>query len=208
MKDNDEFSRLLEKAAAFHGHLCVGQVIGVRLAMHGLRLLGITDPLGQDRKKQIVFVEIDRCAADAIMTVTGCRVGRRSMKIIDNGKMAATFYHLETGKAVRIAARPDAREKVKIPAGGDEKKAQMETYAKMADSDLFTVDKVTVSINPEDLPGLPTGKTSCARCGEVVLDQREVRHGGESLCRPCAAGSSYYTVLPPNEHSTRARIPI
>ncbi|MFV0439576.1 MAG: FmdE family protein [Desulfopila sp.] len=209
MEDNSEFSRLLEKAAAFHGHLCAGQMIGVRLAMLGLRLLGITDPLGEDRKKQMVFVEIDRCATDAIMTVTGCRVGRRSMKIIDNGKIAATFYHLETGKAVRIAARPDARERVTaVSANSDDNMAQLAAYTRLSDAELFTVQDVVVSVNPQDMPGPPTDQACCEQCGEMVLDGRHLQRQGHTLCRTCGTpGGGYYTIAPGQEKDARENIP-
>ena len=81
----------LRDAEIAHGHLCAGQVLGVRLAMRGLELLGIDDPLGKDRKRLITFVEIDRCATDAVAVVTGCRLGKRALKFRDWGKVAATF---------------------------------------------------------------------------------------------------------------------
>jgi formylmethanofuran dehydrogenase subunit E len=193
MRDNDEFERQLHAAAAFHGHLCLGQVIGVRLAMLGLRLVNITDPLGEDRKKLIVFVEIDRCAADAIMTVTGSRVGRRSLKIVDNGKVAATFVNLETGTAVRIFSRADAQDQaLALYPDLEEKAAQMRAYREMDDDDLFQAGPVRVSIKCEDMPGRPTRKVRCTACGEMVLDNRDVEHDGQVYCRPCATGKTYY----------------
>src|SRR5712672_2050618 len=101
MKNLDEY---LRDAEAAHGHLCAGQVLGVRMAMLGLDLLGVEDPRGKDRKRLVTYVEIDRCATDAVMVVTGCRLGKRSLKFRDWGKMAATFVNVDTGKAVRVAA--------------------------------------------------------------------------------------------------------
>lgn len=197
MNNQEAFERHLQAAVAFHGHLCLGQVIGVRLAMLGLRLAGIADPLGEDRKKLMVFVEIDRCAADAIMTVTGARVGRRSLKIVDNGKMAATFLNLETGAAVRIFSRPDAQDKaLALHPGLDEKSAQMRAYREMDDFDLFQAAPVRVKVKPEDMPGRPTRKARCAACGETVLDCRDVALDGRTLCRPCASGATYYMAEP------------
>ncbi|MDP2104949.1 MAG: formylmethanofuran dehydrogenase subunit E family protein, partial [Desulfobulbaceae bacterium] len=109
----ESFETLLDKATAIHGHLCAGQVIGVRMAMLGLQHIGINDPKGVDRKKLYVLVEIDRCATDAIQTVTGCSLGKRSLKWVDNGIMAATFVNLESGQAVRILAREESREAAK-----------------------------------------------------------------------------------------------
>ncbi|MBU4261665.1 MAG: TraR/DksA C4-type zinc finger protein [Proteobacteria bacterium] len=198
MEKYKEFAQLLDKAAAFHGHLCAGQVIGVRIAMLGLREIGISDPLGEDRKKLIVFVEIDRCATDAIMTVTGSRVGRRSLKIVDNGKMAATFINIETDKAVRIVSLRNAREKAaaRYPELSDSA-AQMQAYREMPDIDLFSVQDVSVALKPEDMPGRPTGRARCEICGETILDKRDIQQNGKALCRPCATGNTYYTVQSP-----------
>src|ERR1035441_5373880 len=108
MKSLDEYLCDAEQA---HGHLCAGQVLGVRLAMLGLVKLGIDDPRGnkEDRKRLVTFVEIDRCATDAVAVVTGCRLGKRALKFRDWGKVAATFVDVSTGKAVRIAAKESSK---------------------------------------------------------------------------------------------------
>src|SRR3989440_12338202 len=110
MKSLDEYLHDAEQA---HGHLCAGQILGVRLAILGLEKLGIDDPRGKDRKRLVTFVEIDRCATDAIAVVTGCRLGKRALKFRDWGKLAATFVDLESGKAVRIAARESSKARAK-----------------------------------------------------------------------------------------------
>ena len=106
MNSFDEYLLDAEKA---HGHLCAGQVLGIRLAMLGLQKLGIDDPQGKDRKRLVTFVEIDRCATDAVAVVTGCRLGKRALKFRDWGKMAATFVDVNSGKAVRIAAKESSK---------------------------------------------------------------------------------------------------
>lgn len=195
MNSREDFDRLLAEAVQFHGHLCAGQIIGVRMAMLGLRELGI-DPVGADRKRLIVFVEIDRCATDAIMTVTGCRLGRRNLKLLDFGKMAATFVDTATMRAVRIVSAADSREKAARMFPKLEKNdAQMRGYREMADADLFTVQDVAVTIRPEDMPGRPLGHELCASCGEAILDLREVRRDGQAVCRSCAGGEQYFQPL-------------
>jgi len=192
--DIKKFNSLLAEAVAFHGHLCAGQIIGVRMAMLGLTELGLSDPRGEDRKKLIVYVEIDRCATDAIMTVTGCRVGKRNLKVFDFGKMAATFLNLETGKAVRITSHPDARALASARYPGlSDLEAQKLAYREMDDKKLFIVEEVYISPPPEDLPGRPLGKCTCAVCGETILDKREVQTGQLTLCRPCSAGRTYFS---------------
>src|ERR1700747_1561279 len=106
MKSLDEYLRDAEQA---HGHLCAGQVLGVRLAMLGLQKLGIEDPHGRDRKALVTFVEIDRCATDAVAVVTGCRLGKRALKFRDWGKVAATFVDVESGRAVRVCAKESSK---------------------------------------------------------------------------------------------------
>ncbi len=193
---NKTFEQLLEESVKIHGHLCPGQVLGVRLAMLGLELSGIKDPKGADRKKLIVYVEIDRCATDAIQSVTGCSLGKRSLKWMDYGVMAATFVNLETGKALRIVAREESRALAEkyLPEIDNKYKRQIEAYKVMTNEELFDVKEVKVTIPPEDMPGRPSRRVQCQRCGDWVQDYRDVEKDGQILCRACAFGG-YYEVL-------------
>src|SRR4030067_845785 len=141
---NLKFEKLLKESIKIHGHLCPGQVLGVRMSMLGLREIGIEDPKGKDKKNIIVYVEIDRCATDAIQSVTGCSLGKRSLKFFDFGKMAATFVNLETGKAVRIIAKEESKDKARnyFPDIEDKYKCQLEAYKIMPDEELFEWNEV------------------------------------------------------------------
>ena len=187
------FESLLEASVELHGHLCPGQVLGVKMSMLGLREIGITDPRGRDRKSLIVFVEMDRCATDAVQSVTGCSLGRRTMKFMDFGKMAATFLNLRTGRAVRVIAKEEARQKAKefFPEIESKYTAQLEAYKIMSEEDLFDVMDVQVTIPPEDMPGRPVQRIRCDSCGEYVQDMREVYREGKVLCRPCSYPGYY-----------------
>jgi formylmethanofuran dehydrogenase subunit E len=187
------FEELLRESSRLHGHLCAGQVLGVRMSVLGLRETGIVDPKGADRKNVVVFVETDRCAADAIQSVTGCSLGKRTLKFLDYGKMAATFVNLRSGTAVRISARDDSREKARQCAAGidDKYAAQFEAYKIMADRELFEIREVSVDLRPEDMPGRPLRRVRCDGCGEQVQDMRELRWDGKVLCRACATGGYY-----------------
>lgn len=189
-----DFEKLLAESAKIHGHLCPGQVLGVKMSMLGLSEIGIFDPKGKDRKSIIVFVEMDRCATDAVQSVTGCSLGHRTMKLMDYGKMAATFVNLRTDRAVRVIAREDSRQKAKeyFPEIEDKYKGQFEAYKVMPDDELFDVLEVTVRINPEDMPGRPLKRIPCDVCGEHVQDMREVHAAGKVMCKACAGGG-YYT---------------
>ena len=189
----DEYLREAERA---HGHLCAGQVLGVRLAMLGLEKLDIEDPRGKDRKRLVTFVEIDRCATDAIAVVTGCRLGKRALKFRDWGKMAATFVDVSTGKAIRIAAKESSKALARSmhPEIESKNQQQMLAYREMAEEDLFTKQWVKVELAAEEFPGYKSERIVCAECSEGINFRREVLRDGRVLCRACA-GEQYYEVL-------------
>lgn len=182
----------LERAAVAHGHICAGQVLGVRLAMLGLSELGIRDPIA-DRKRIVTYVEIDRCVTDAVALVADCRLGKRALKFRDWGKVAATFCDLSTGRAVRIAAKESSKQAAKdmfpdLP----KEEGQQKAYAQLPDDVLFSTQWVKVEILPEDLPGFKGPRILCAQCGEGINFKREVVKDGRTLCRACA-GECYYS---------------
>jgi formylmethanofuran dehydrogenase subunit E len=184
----------LDLAVVAHGHLCAGQVLGVRLAMLGLAELGIDDPIAE-RKRIVTYVEIDRCITDAIALVANCRLGKRALKFRDWGKVAATFVDLQTGRAIRIAAKESSKQAARemfpeMPKDAGQQKA----YAQLSDQVLFDKKWVKVEVQPEDLPGFKGSRVVCAECGEGINFKREVLQGGRTLCRSCA-GEKYYSHL-------------
>jgi formylmethanofuran dehydrogenase subunit E len=186
----------LEQAEKSHGHMCAGQVLGVRMAMLGCQQIGITDPRHSDRKNILVFVEIDRCAADAINTVTGCRLGKRTLKYHDYGKLAATFLNLKTSEAIRVVALDSSREAadVAFPEIEDKYQRQLQAYKILPDEKLFKTERVQVKVAAQDQPGRPISRVICEACGEGINDRREVITDSQVLCRACA-GESYYVKL-------------
>ncbi len=184
-----DFERLLEGSAKEHGHLCPGQVVGVRMALLGLDLIGLENPKEtRDIKKIIVYVEIDRCATDAISYVTGVKLGRRSLKFMDYGIMAATFVNLETNKAFRIRSTESSRKTAGkyAPDIKDPHTQQLEAYKIMPLSELFEVQQVEVTIKNSDMPGPAEYKTACEKCGIIIRDAKEVKVKNKVLCHACA----------------------
>ena len=214
---------LLGEAEIAHGHLCAGQILGVRLAMLGCRLLGVDDPRGKvhraDRKRLVTYVEIDRCATDAIAVVTGCRLGKRALKFRDWGKMAATFVDLGRpafpelgldaipgGRAVRISAKESSKERARelYPKIENKNEQQMLAYREMAEDELFTTEWVTVPLDDSEMPGYKAGRIVCENCGEgISFDRQVVRQElvegaitERTLCQPCANPElRYYQAL-------------
>jgi formylmethanofuran dehydrogenase subunit E len=188
MKTLEEYLQLAEQA---HGHLCAGQVLGVRLAMHGLKQLGIEDPV-KDRKRLVTYVEIDRCVTDAVALVAHCRLGKRALKFYDWGKVAATFVDLQTRRAIRVAAKESSKRRAKEMFPELDKEAgQQRAYASLPDEELFDTQWVQVEVREEDLPGYKGPRVVCAECGEGINFKREVLRDGRTLCRACA-GERYY----------------
>jgi formylmethanofuran dehydrogenase subunit E len=171
-----EVEELLERCIAFHGHLCMGQVLGVRLALKGLELLQVADP-----KRLIVFIENDRCIADAIQIVTGTRFGRRTAKLRTYGKMAASFLDLESGTAWRVNVG-------QLPPMDPHDKSRVREVLHLPDTPLLQW------LKPEELPGKPKRIVHCSRCGERVMDGRDVPGPDGPLCLSCQA-PGYYRAL-------------
>jgi formylmethanofuran dehydrogenase subunit E len=184
----ESFEELLTRAEAAHGHMCAGQILGVRMALLGLNRLGIGDPRGADRKRVVTYIEIDRCATDAIGMVTGCRLGKRALKFRDWGKMAATFVDLQSDRAIRIVALEDSRELARklFPHIESKGAQQMAAYRELSDEQLFREQWVRVQVNPAELPGFKSERFICPQCGEGVNFGRFASVDGQTLCLSCA----------------------
>jgi formylmethanofuran dehydrogenase subunit E len=176
--------------------MCAGQILGLRLAIHGLELLGVEDPEGKDRKRLVTFIEIDRCATDAIPVVTGCRLGKRALKFRDFGKVAATFCDLQTRRAVRVVARETSKKRAEelFPEIKNRNQQQMTAYRAMPAAELFEHQWVNVELGPEEFPGYKGERRICAECGEGINFERHVIREDRILCRACA-GERYYKPL-------------
>lgn len=191
----DPFHKLIQDSATEHGHLCPGQVVGVRMAVLGCRLIGLDEPKQRNQiKKLLIYVEMDRCTADAVAHVTGVRLGRRSLKFADYGIMAATFLNLESGDSYRVLSTEESRDLAQVYAPEFEHKSerQIAAYQRMPDNVLFRVQEVHVKMNEFDLPGPTRRKVACSQCGQVIRDAREVIIGTKPVCKPCT-DDSYFT---------------
>jgi len=185
---------LLKECEVLHGHMCAGQLLGARMSMLGCRLLELDDPKVADRKKLLVWVEIDRCMADAVGAVTGVRLGKRSLKFKDYGKVAATFLNTETNQAFRVVALESARQLAdeRYPEITEKSKRQFRAYREATDDELFKVERVAVNLRDVDLPGSPRSRVICSKCSEGINDGREVHaEDGRILCVSCAEGGYY-----------------
>ncbi len=178
----DRREECLERCVAYHGHICTGQILGVRIALKGMELVGTTDP-----RKLIVFIENDRCIADAIQIVTGTRIGRRSAKLVNYGKMAAVFLNTDTQNAYRVSIRPF--DKVDVH---DQEAARKFLHG--PDEELLSWKKVQVHLNREDYPGKPLRTVTCVGCGERVFDCKEVVTDQGPMCSSCKHGAYYQSV--------------
>jgi formylmethanofuran dehydrogenase subunit E len=181
---------LLHESSAFHRHLCPRQVLGVRMGLLGGQWLGLEVP--RRDKRLLVFVETDGCAADGVSVATGCRVGGRTLRVLDFGKVAATFVDTRSGAAVRVVPSPLSRERARdyAPLAKNKWQAQLLGYQSMPDHELLLAQPVTLTVSLERLLSKPGCRVKCDVCGEEIINEREVVRQGEIVCRACA-GDGY-----------------
>ena len=180
--------------AAKGGHTRSGMILGIRMALLGLQELAIKDPR-EHHRNLVIIVEIDRCLPDALEMVAGCRLGNRTLKLRDMGKMAATFVDLKAERAVRLAAREGANKRAReMSPLQDKEDALTNAYRTLSDGELFTRRFVRVALAPVDIPGYWATRQLCAECGESISFGREVVEAQRTLCRSCA-GETYYEPL-------------
>ena len=174
----------LEKAEKYHGHICSGQVLGIRMALMALQLLGLKPE--HDLRDLVIFLETDRCVADAAYVVTGVTLGRRRVKVYGYGKTAMSFLDLKSGRAVRVCVTTSDRPPHHAP-----KQEQIAFWEKHTDDDIFSWQEVHIDLPEGEQPGPPVRVCSCAACGEDVLDCKEIVQNGRAYCRACAHGAYY-----------------
>lgn len=183
----------LDQSAALHSHLCPRQVLGVRAGMHATQLLGLALP--QRDKRLFAFVETDGCFADGVSVATGCWFGRRTLRLMDYGKVAATFVDTEDNRALRISPQPTARAQACLyaPNAANAWNAQLVAYREMPVAALLRVEEVSIELDLLTLISVPGLRVPCAACGEEVMNGRELKADDRLLCRRCAGEGSYYS---------------
>ena len=186
-----EIHELLKLSSARHDHLCPRQVLGVRMGLAGLAAIGLEAPM--PHKAALVIIETDGCFADGIEVSTGASVGHRTLRVADEGKVAATFANVQTGRAIRLAPGLDVRQRAREYAPGikDKYYAQLKGYQVMPDLELFTFQEVALDPSLERLVSRHGLRAKCTQCGEEIINERQVIVGGRVLCRNCA-GQGYY----------------
>lgn len=188
-------NEILKTSASHHRHLCPRQVLGARIGLAGIQSLGLDPPVLNQRL--LVILETDGCFADGIETATGCSVGHRTLRIVDYGKIAATFVDVKQGRAVRVAPLLDVRERAAKFAPEEPRHyfAQLVAYQVMPDAELLSIQEVYLNVAVEELVSRPGKRVNCALCGEEIINGREEAQGEMTLCKACARGA-YYQIAP------------
>jgi formylmethanofuran dehydrogenase subunit E len=189
---------LLQESAARHQHLCPRQVLGVRLGLLGLRELGLVEeacpvPFQNQDKRLLTIVETDGCGADGIAVAADCAIGRRTLRVMDYGKVAATLVDTVDGRAVRLAPHPQARERAAAyaPEAAGRWQAYLAGYQLVPDHELFQVRPVQLTKSLAEILSMPDKRVVCDHCGEEIINQREIIQDNQTLCVSCA-GDGYY----------------
>lgn len=199
--DTELLKELFECSARRHNHLCPRQVLGVRIGLRGLRELGLTDCKGlprftNERKRLLTIVETDGCGLDGIAVATDCAVGRRTLRVLDFGKVAATLVDTRSRRAVRVSPSTDSRELAKqyAPEARSRWHSYLHAYQLIPDQELLKVEEVALTQSIDEIISKPGARAVCANCGEEIINEREVVVDGQALCRSCS-GDAYYKTL-------------
>jgi formylmethanofuran dehydrogenase subunit E len=190
MKEKPTLEGLLQQTAALHRHLCPRQVLGVRMGMLAGERIGVDFP--QSDKRVFVFMETDGCTCDGVAVASGARVGRRTMRMMDFGKVAATFVDTFTGAAIRIWPHPASRLRAvaSAPDAPDRWHAQLVGYQRLPAEEILVAKAVELTVDLAAIISRNGLRTGCAVCGEEISNGREVVRHGQELCRACA-GEAY-----------------
>jgi formylmethanofuran dehydrogenase subunit E len=190
-----DLQAILQESSARHKHLCPRQVLGARMGVAGAAAVDLTIP--RRDKRLLVIVETDGCFADGVEVATGCTMGHRTLRLADCGKVAATFVNVKSGEAVRVAPQLAVRERAYLYAPDERRHyfAQLHAYQLMPDEELLTIRPVILTPSVATIVSRPGVRVNCTRCGEEIINERELLIAGEIVCRPCA-GQGYYLVAP------------
>jgi formylmethanofuran dehydrogenase subunit E len=201
-----DLQAILAESSARHSHLCPRQVLGARIGIAGAAALGLEIP--RNDKRLLVIVETDGCFADGVEVATGCTMGHRTLRMEDYGKIAATFVDVKTDRAVRVAPRLDVRERAYAYAPEERRHyfAQLQGYQIMPDEELLFIQEVALKTPAAEIVSRPVVRTNCDRCGEEIINEREVRRDGQVLCRACAEGGYYELMEQDKEQMLRAEV--
>ncbi len=195
-----DFLNLYQEAVKFHGHICPGLLIGVRMGVAAMNILGIDRASDEEL---YAIVENDSCAVDGLQSVTGATFGKGNLSFIDYGKMAATFYLRSKKKAIRLVFKPDSFEKVgnEDLAEAMSEKNQEKKMAKFVEiakrlGDLPDDEVFDISTVDMDEPPMAEIRQSvrCEKCGEMTMETKTVTMNGKRLCIPCSTDINYYRV--------------
>ena len=189
-----DFKPLLDIASSDHKHICPRQILGVRLGLKGMAVLGFEVALRH--KHLLVISETDGCFIDGLIAVTKCTVGHRRLRVEDYGKIAATFVNVKTGQAIRIAPTLDVREEANLYAPEEKRHyfAQLKAYQIMPDVELMHAQEVALNFSLDELISHSGKRVNCERCGEEIINEREVIIEGKIYCKSCAGGGYYQSI--------------
>jgi len=181
----------LERSSTGHRHACPRQVLGIRMALAAGSLLDL--PLPREDKGVLAIAETDGCFLSGIEVAAGVSASRRTLRIVDLGRVAVTFAEVRTGRAWRLAPRPDVRERAVAAAPGASSRydAMLQGYAVLPTEELLRIEEVDLVPHAGTLVSRPHVRVTCARCGEEVINERETLIGGLPVCPACAGGAYY-----------------
>jgi formylmethanofuran dehydrogenase subunit E len=169
----------LSEVIAFHGHFCPGLTIGYRMALIGLRELGVE----RARDEELVAIcENDACGIDAVQYLTGCTLGKGNLILRDNGKQVITFGRRSDNRMIRVSLRHGALDDVEAASPEERRRIMIERLQEAPEDRLFEVRWVETALPAK---ARIFKSVQCAGCGEGVMEARVRLREGQPLCPDC-----------------------
>ena len=187
----------LELAIQFHGHICPGLLMGVRVAEFAQQYLDVSPD--QD-EELLAVVETNSCGGDAIQSILGCTFGKGNLIFKDYGKSVYTIASREKNRAVRIVQKYQAQPHPDNARYRELNRREALTEAEAAEKEnllasiferimttpfeeMFSWREVDFAL-PEKAQIYPT--VQCSICGEGVMEPRAIMNGQLYVCPTCA----------------------
>lgn len=180
----------------FHGHLCPGLAIGIRVAEQALLEMG--ERPGDE--EVVAVVETDNCAVDAIQYITGCTFGKGNLIHLDYGKNAFRFIRRSDGNAVRIVVKAEALKspdvevelmnRLREGTASETDRMEVERLRQQRIDQILSAPLDSILEVQTIQPEIPARarifhSVACASCGEMTMETRLRLLEGKAYCPEC-----------------------
>jgi formylmethanofuran dehydrogenase subunit E len=197
----ENLEELFEVGLKFHGHKCPAMPMGLKAGLAAMKALGVKR--SQDKELSVISEtgkgHAAGCFLDGVMTATGCTYGKSNIEKLYYNKLAFTLIDNATGRAVRVAVKPEFFEKALNSPFVQQRKAgvppqdidpaitnpQVEKIKGMEEAMFLSIGEVTQR-QVKKAKGVFEAKR-CDICGELTfINKLRMSLDGKTVCIGCS----------------------